>query len=102
MQNLYEEFSHFMGQPVKICTDDGRCFAGIVIDAYDHSVRVIDECGCLILIEYCHITAVMEPQMKLCNCRKADGCETRKKKEKAHCGCDHEDGDEGEGINLNF
>lgn len=65
---LYEEFKCFEGQPVKIYTDDGRIHKGIDINALENAVRIIDKCGRLVLIEYCHIDAVEEPQMSLHKC----------------------------------
>ena len=65
MRNLFEEFKHFEGQPVKIFTDDGKTHTGIDINACEDAVRIIDDRGRMILVQYKHIDAVVEPQMRL-------------------------------------
>jgi len=80
-KSLFSEFKHFMGQPVRIFTDDGRCITARVLNTFEDAVRVIDCCGCTMLIEFCHIDRVEEPQMSLCQCnrkhrgRKHEKCE---------------------------
>lgn len=69
MKNLFHEFKRFEGQPIKIFTDDGRVQTGIDLDAFEDCVRIIDSCGRLKLIEFCHIDSVEEPQMRLHRCR---------------------------------
>ena len=64
---LYEMFRHFEGQPVQIFTTDERIQLGIVIKAFECAVKLIDEFGRLKLVEYNHITTVIEPQMRLHN-----------------------------------
>ena len=65
MNHLFKEFKCFEGQPVKIFTDDGKTHTGIDINALEDAVRIIDNNGRLVLIEYRHIDAVVEPQMRL-------------------------------------
>lgn len=65
LKHLSEEFACFIGQPVRIFTTDARVHAGIVLDVFTSNVRIINDCGKLILIEFAHITAVEEPQMRL-------------------------------------
>lgn len=74
-KNLCEEFRHFEGQPVEIFTDDERMHCGIVVNAYEGAVRIIDACGRPTFLEYSHIDAVVEPQMRVRCCRKRHCCD---------------------------
>jgi len=65
-RNLFEEFRRLEGQPVKILMNDHNIFIGLVLTACEFSVRLLNRCGDIVLIEYAHIDAVEEPQMKLC------------------------------------
>lgn len=75
----------FKGQPVEILTDDGVRYCGIELDANDESTEIVDKCGRVIFITFDHITAIVEPKMKLdrfcgdndCDCHKKhdDDCE---------------------------
>ena len=75
MRCLYEEFRRYRGQEVEIFTRDGRKFRGVDVENDDECVRIVDRCGRVILIEFCHIDAVVEPQMKVRCCREKDECE---------------------------
>lgn len=68
LKSLYEEFRRLEGQPVKIYTDDGKTHTGRVLNVYEDGVRIIDDCGRLILIEFRRIDSVVEPQMDLERC----------------------------------
>lgn len=68
MKSLCEEFKCLEGQPVKIYTDDGKTHTGIDLDSNDSAVRIIDDCGRLIRIQFNRIDAVVEPQMRLRRC----------------------------------
>ena len=78
--DLCREFKHYEGQPVRIFTDDGRRHRGVVMEAFQHSVRIIDKCGDTFLIEYCKIDAVQEPRMHLGPCRCEKDCEEEEHK----------------------
>ena len=65
LQHLKEEFSKFIGQPMKIFMVDGRTHTGIILEVFANNVRIINDCGKLMLIEFAHITAVEEPQLCL-------------------------------------
>lgn len=76
---LFDEFRKFEGQPVKIFTDDGKVHCGIDMEAFETAVRILDDCGRTLFIEFSHIDAVVEPQMRLrrccrdeCRCRRDD------------------------------
>lgn len=73
-EHLIKEFLRLKGQPVRIFTDDGRVHRGIVLSVVDSAVRILQENGCVTLIEFAHIDAVEEPQMELCRCDH-DECE---------------------------
>lgn len=75
MRALYEEFKRFIGQPVRIFTDDGRSHKGVVAAAYETHVRIIDKCENVFFIEYSHIDAVQQPHMKLGPCHCENDCE---------------------------
>lgn len=66
--SLFEEFKRYEGQPVKIYTDDGRVHCGIDVHAFGDYVRLLDECSRTLFIDYEHIDAVVEPQMRLHKC----------------------------------
>lgn len=78
---LEEVFRRFKGQPIEILTEDGVRYCGVDIETEDDSVEIIDKDGRIILIPFGHITAVVEPQMKLdrfcgdddCDCKKNHG-----------------------------
>ena len=73
-RNLYEEFRRLEGQPVKIIMNDRHTFFGLVLTACECSCRILDRCGDIMLVEYCHIDSVVEPQMRLhCHCKPC-GC----------------------------
>ena len=84
-RNLFEAFRRLEGQPVKIVMHDCKVFVGLVLTACEFSVRILNRCGDIVLIEYSHIDAVEEPQMKLCCCRMF--CEEFKEK----CWCEKEE-----------
>lgn len=67
-KNFFEAFKHYEGQPVRIFTDDGRIHTGIILDAFEDYVEIIEACGRLFLISLCHIDAIEEPQMELRCC----------------------------------
>lgn len=73
--DLCREFKYYEGQPVRIFTDDGRRHSGVVMEAFENSVRIIDKCGDTFLVEYRHIDAVQEPRMELGPCRCGKDCE---------------------------
>lgn len=89
---LFEEFKRFEGQPVVIFTDDERKHRGIVLKAFENSVRIIERCEKILLIEYCHIDAVEEPQMELRHCRRRrdedDFDDFDERNDDCDCGCD--------------
>lgn len=92
MRRLCEEFKHFKGQPVEIVSH-GQPYIGMVMDNDDSAVCILDECGRCVWIEFVHIDAVIEPQMRLlrgiihvpkiqcrmveCQCKDKCGCEDR-------------------------
>ena len=87
-KGLFEEFRRFEGQPVIVETTDCRKHHGIVLDCCEDAVRIIDECCRLEFIDFCHISAVIEPQMRLHKCK-------HKHHEEEHhhehgCGCDED------------
>ena len=103
--NLYHEFRHLEGQPVKIMMNDHNTFYGLVLTACECSCRIMNRCGDIMLIEYAHIDAVEEPQMRLlCHCEGC-GCGGRKREEFDFDGVDfsregcrdgcHDGGEEG-------
>ena len=65
LQHLSKEFARFIGQPVRIFMVDGRAHTGIVLDVFASNLRIINDCGRLMRIEFAHITAVEEPQLRL-------------------------------------
>ena len=65
MRNLYEEFRHFRGQPVEVIMDNGIKFCGIAVDSNAHCASLVDREGRLVRMEFCHICAMVEPQMQL-------------------------------------
>jgi len=67
---LCEVFRRFEGQPVRVYTEDGRVITGIVIEVFDDTVRIIDRCGRPLLIRFCGIDPVLEPQMRLHCCKR--------------------------------
>lgn len=88
-QTLYEEFKMFEGQPVKVYTDDEKVHCGIDMEAYETAVRILDDCNRPIFIEYSHIDAVVEPQMRLRRCCH-DHCRCEEDKEfDEHEECEH-------------
>lgn len=66
--SLFHEFKKFEGQPVKIYTDDEKVHCGIDLVAFDDAVRILDKCGRTELIEFEHISSVVEPMMRLQRC----------------------------------
>lgn len=70
-------FKRFKGQPVEILTDDGVRYCGIDLDCDDESVEIIDQCGRIIFIPYTHLTAVVEPKMKLTRFCGDDDCDCK-------------------------
>ena len=103
-ESLCHEFKKYEGQPVKVYTDDGRTHTGISLACYDDAVRILDRCGRIIFIEFCHIDAVVEPMMKLHRCCRESCCEEfeddecreerrcREKDRDDDCGCDGKEG----------
>ena len=81
--SLFGEFKRFEGQPIIIETTDHREHHGIVLGSFEDGVRIIDECCRLEFIDYCHISAVIEPQMRLHKCERRECHE-----EHLHCDCD--------------
>lgn len=73
--NLECLFKHYKGQPVEILTDDGVRYCGIDLDFNNESVEIIDKRSRVIYIPYKHITAVVEPKMKLTRFCADDDCE---------------------------
>lgn len=71
-KHLHEEFKHLEGQPVRIFTDDRRVHRGIVVESLESCVIIIDRCSRVNHVEFCHIAAIEEPQMKLRRCRRDD------------------------------
>lgn len=76
---LFDEFRKFEGQPVKVFTDDEKVHCGIDMEAFETAVRILDDCGRTLFIDYSHIDTVVEPQMRLrrccrdeCRCRRDD------------------------------
>ncbi|MCL2433519.1 MAG: hypothetical protein FWD16_03255 [Clostridia bacterium] len=69
MRKMECEFKRFEGQPVKIYTDDSRIHRGIVLECDESAVRLIDRCGRIQFISFCHIDSIVEPQMHLGCCR---------------------------------
>lgn len=64
-KELFEEFKHLQGQPVRIFTDDSRVIQGIVFCANECATRVLLENGDVALVDYDHIDTVEEPMMRL-------------------------------------
>lgn len=85
--DLEQLCKRFKGQPLEILTDDGVRYCGIDLDSSEESVEIIDKCSRVIFIPFRHITAVVEPKMKLdrfcgdndCDCEKNghDECHNR-------------------------
>ena len=83
---LKELFNRYKGQPVEIITKSGFKYCGIVIEAEDDYVDIIDGKGRTVHIEADKIEAVIEPRMKLhrlcgdndCCCDKEDREEENK------------------------
>lgn len=71
-KDLCEEFRRLEGQPVKIFGDDEKSYCGIVLYATEYAVRILSKCGDVFMVEYPHIAAVEEPQMRLRCCRPCD------------------------------
>lgn len=93
--SLFEEFKKFEGQPVEIFTDDGKMYCGIDLAAFADYVRILDDCGRTIFIDYTHIDAVVEPQMKLRRCCR-DQCDCDRDNDRDHDrdrDRDHDNGD---------
>jgi hypothetical protein len=65
LNHLSIEFSRLISHTVKIFTDDGRIHRGIVLEVFISNVRIINDCGRLVLVEFAHITAIEAPQMYL-------------------------------------
>ena len=84
--DLCREFKYYEGQPVRIYTSDGRLHSGVVMEAFQSSVRIIDKCGDTFLIQYRHVDAVQEPHMKLgpCRCEHDECKEEHEHKHKHH------------------
>ena len=78
MRCLFEEFKRYRGQEIEIFTVDGRKFRGIDVENDDECVRIVDKCGRVVLLEFRHIEAVAEPQMKVRCCNEKDECEESK------------------------
>lgn len=78
--SLFHEFKKFEGQPVKIYTDDEKVHCGIDLVAFDDAVRILDKCGRTELIEFEHISSVVEPMMRLQRCCNAR-CKCREDRE---------------------
>lgn len=72
---LEELFNRFKGQPVEILTEDGIRYCGIDLNSDDESVEIVDKCSRVIFIPFAHITAVVEPKMKLTRFCGDDDCD---------------------------
>lgn len=73
--NLERLFKHYKGQPVEILTEDGVRYCGIDLDSNNESVEIIDKRSRVIYIPFKHITAVVEPKMKLTRFCADDDCD---------------------------
>lgn len=78
-------FKRYKGQPVEILTDDGVRYCGIDLDYDDDSVEIIDRYSRVIFIPFKHITAVVEPKMKLTRFCADNDCDCEDSDEKDDC-----------------
>lgn len=85
MSKLEELFKRFKGQPVEILTEDGVRYCGIDLDSDDDNVEIIDKCSRIVFIPFAHITAVVEPKMKLSRFCGDDDCDCKEKHDKDEC-----------------
>lgn len=85
---LAEVFKRFKGQPVEVLTEDGVRYCGIDLVSDNDSVEIIDDDSRIILIPFAHITAVVEPKMKLTRFCGDDDCDCRKHNGDCDCDCD--------------
>ena len=77
MCKLEEVFKRFKGQPVEILTDDGVRYCGIDLACDSETVEIIDKCSRVILVPYAHVSAVVEPTMKLTSFCAYDDCDCK-------------------------
>lgn len=74
-ETLEKLFKRYKGQPVEILTTDEVRYCGIVLESGDDYVEIIDKCNRIIYIPFDHITAVVEPKMKLNRFCEEDDCD---------------------------
>lgn len=94
-KTLVEEFKRFIGQPVRVFTDDEKETTGRVLTVFEDAVRLIDKCQRIVLIEFRHIDKVVEPQMELEECCREEERKCRHHEHHEEC---EECGEEPEGL----
>ena len=94
MRDFVEVFCRLKGQPAEIITGSGFKFCGIIVEASDCQIVLIDDKGRPVHIQTDHIDAMFESQKKLdrvCgedDCRCDDDDDKKKNEHDRKCGCE--------------